>query len=35
MKTSLAFFPEKKKRFNNNWIINILSRFDVSIALTR
>ena len=25
----------KEKRFNINWIINILSRIDVSIALTR
>ena len=32
MKTSLAFFPERKK-FNISWIINTLSRFHVSIAL--
>ena len=32
MKTSLAFFPERKK-FNISWIINKLSRFHVSIAL--
>ena len=32
MKTSLAFFPERKK-FNISWIINKLSRFHVSIVL--